>query len=103
MIGPRLELHSLLKELLGSENVYFQPPSNIRMHFPCIVYKLENISNNFADNNVYLKDHSYKITYITKDPDDEMIDKLSSLPQTRFQNHYYVDGLNHYAYIKYYK
>lgn len=103
MIGPRLELHSLLQELLGSENVYFQPPSNIRMHFPCIVYKLENISNNFADNDVYLKDHSYKITYITKDPDDEMIDKLSSLPQTRFQNHYYADGLNHYAYIKYYK
>lgn len=103
MIGPRLELQSLLEELLGSEYVYFQPPSNIRLQFPCIVYKLENIDNNFANNDVYKKDHGYKLTYITRDPDDENIDKISSLPQTRFLNHYVSDGLNHYAYIKYYK
>lgn len=103
MIGPRLELQTLLENLLGSENVYFQPPSNLRLSYPCIVYSLENIDNKFANNNVYKKDHGYKIIYITKDPDDEMIDNIASLPQTRFLNFYTSDGLNHYRYIKYYK
>lgn len=103
MIGPRLELQTLLENLLGSENVYFQPPSNLRLSYPCIVYSLENIDNKFANNNVYKKDNGYKIIYITKDPDDEMIDNIASSPQTRFLNFYSADGLNHYVYIKYYK
>lgn len=103
MIGPRLELQTLFETLLGSEKVYFQPPSNIRLSYPCIIYSLENISNDFANNNVYKQDHSYKIIYVTKDPDDENIDKIASLPQTRFLNFYTADGLNHYVYIKYFK
>ena len=49
----RLELQSFLEEILGSRNVYFQPPTSFKMEYPAIVYARKNIINTFADNNVY--------------------------------------------------
>ena len=34
-------LRSIVKQRCGSENVYYQPPANLRMKYPCICYKLE--------------------------------------------------------------
>ena len=34
----RLELHEALCEVLGSRNVYFQPPDNVTMRYPCFVF-----------------------------------------------------------------
>ena len=36
-------LRSIVKQRCGSENVYYQPPANLRMKYPCICYKLEKI------------------------------------------------------------
>ena len=45
MAKTREELHELLVSVLGSRNVYFQPPESIRMQYPAIVYARNNMQN----------------------------------------------------------
>ena len=40
-MSKRIDLGNKLKEILGSSNVYFQPPDNLKMVYPCIRYRLE--------------------------------------------------------------
>ena len=49
----RLELQETLEELLGSRNVYYEPPANIKMEYPAIVYSRDNIQTRFASNKVF--------------------------------------------------
>ena len=47
-MANRLDLQALLEDLLGSRNVYYQPPESVKMNYPAIVYALEDIENTFA-------------------------------------------------------
>lgn len=99
---PRLQLHRELVELLGSTNVYFQPPSSIKMSYPCIKYERSNSDVQFADNRSYIVVDRYLLTYITRDPDDDMIDKVPKhFPMCTFDRHFKTDNLNHYNYNLY--
>lgn len=91
----RLELHELLCGLLGNRNVYFQPPSSVQMKYPAIVYSRDDIENTFADNTVYTQNYAYQITVIDKNPDSEIVGKVSMLPACRFERHFTADNLNH--------
>lgn len=91
----RIDLHTKLEEVLGSDNVYFQPPSNLKMTYPCIVYNRALITSEFADNTAYKLKDVYDITLIEKDPDsqtshDIMIEFLAS-----FKANYIADSLYH--------
>lgn len=101
LLKKRRKLQSLLEELLESRNVYFQPPSNIRMKYPCVVYELSRIQNQHADNAAYLKGLGFSVMYITRNPEDEMILKLDSLPYAYFDTHFESDNLHHYQYTIY--
>ncbi len=46
-----LNYRLFLVSLLGSDNVYFQPPPTVKMQYPCIVYKRDYLNTEFADNN----------------------------------------------------
>lgn len=102
MMGRRLELHEKLCELLGSRNVYFEPPATIRMKYPAIVYKRETIRNEFADNLVYKQDVAYQIVVIDQDPDSEFVEKVSKLPACRWNRHFESDNLNHDVFVIYF-
>ena len=52
-MASRLELHEALCKVLGSRNVYFQPPEDIKMNYPAIEYSRASIDNTFANNDVY--------------------------------------------------
>lgn len=91
----RLKLHELLCEVLGSTNVYFQPPESIKMKYPAIVYSREPIKNTFADDLVYVQSYTYSVTVIDRDPDSKIVGKLSMLPRCRQTRHYISDNLNH--------
>ena len=91
----RLELHTELCNVLGSKNVYFQPPESIRMKYPAIVYDLEGIENLFSGNCVYAQNCSYRVVFISSDPDSDTIAKLSRLPKSKYIKHYASDNLNH--------
>lgn len=98
----RLELHELLCEILGSRNVYYQPPESVKMLYPAIVYERARIDNNFANNGVYMQSPGYTITVIDKDPDSEIVFKISQLPMCRYDRHFTSDNLNHDTFMLYY-
>lgn len=92
----RSDFHNRL-EKLGCR-AYFQPPSNVSMGYPCIVYELDQIVKKRADNGVYLKTRRYQVKLITKNPDDPMVDALASMVHSEFKLHYTTDTLNHFVF-----
>lgn len=101
-MNRRIQLHQILVDLLGSTNVYFQPPSTVQMKFPCIIYSRDARDEKFADNILYLGKNRYSISVVDKNPDSDIPDKVGALPLTSFSQHYVVDNLNHDVYSTYY-
>ena len=95
MLNDRLALHELLCEKLGSRNVYFQPPESVKMKYPAIVYSRNRIENTSADNVVYRQSVRYTITVIDRDPDSEIVKRISQIPRIMFDRSYVSDNLNH--------
>lgn len=98
----RLEVHEILKNVSGIENIYFQPPENIKMKYPAIIYSLDDIENNRADNYIYKQEKAYQIIIIDYDPDSELIDKISNMSKCVFVRSYVSDNLNHTIFKKYF-
>ena len=94
-MGNRLDLQALLEKLLGSRNVYFQPPASVKMQYPAIVYSRSRIRNTHADDSVYRQLPEYEVTVIDSDPDSDIVMKVSALPYCTYDRHYTADGLNH--------
>ena len=94
-MGQRLDLHQILENILGSDNVYFQPPPEHRMSYPCIVYNRSNIRPAFSDNIPYKHDKEYTLTVIDPNPDSAIPDLISQLPRCIFDRHFTSDQLNH--------
>lgn len=89
------ELNVLLEKLLGSRNVYYQPPTNVRMNYPAIKYSKTKIESKFADNAAYSFSNRYEIIVISQQPDNPVIYELLKLPYCTFDRHYKADNLNH--------
>lgn len=99
MAKNRMTLQRFLKT--KTANVYFQPDTNIKLKFPCIVYSRTRMNSTFANDEVYKLDHGYKIVYIHSDPDDPLVDEIAKFQKCRFIREYTVDGLYHDEYIIY--
>lgn len=98
----RLELQDLLEDILGSPNVYFQPPESLKIKYPAIVYSRSNMRSTFANNSLYKLDNAYTVILIYDDPDSVTPRKLLSLPMCSFDRHYVADNLYHDAFTLYY-
>lgn len=94
-MAPRLDLQTLLVSLLGTNNVYFQPPPTKEMSYPCFVYKIDARNTEFANNLPYKHMKRYQLTVIDRDPDSDLPDKIADLPMCSFERHYTADNLNH--------
>jgi len=95
-MAPRLQLHDLLIEMV--DDVYFQPPSNIKMQFPCILYVMDDSHSEFADNRPYLQAKRYQVTVVDRNPDSPLPDLVEDLPLCRFERRFATDELNHWVY-----
>lgn len=91
----RTELQKTLEHILGTRNVYFQPPALVKIKYPAIVYSRSKIENTHADNAVYRQGNQYELIVIDPDPDSEIVRKVSRLPKCRYDRHYVADNLNH--------
>lgn len=91
-MGQRLNLSQILRNLLGSNNVYFQPLSDLKMKFPCIVYERAKLEPDYADNLPYKIDKVYYVTCIYDDPDSDIPLKLAQLPMCVHQRHYVTNN-----------
>lgn len=72
----RSALHEKLCDILGSRNVYHDPPSNIHLNYPCIIYKRTQVDTRKADNIRYINWYPYDVQIISKDPDFELFDSF---------------------------
>ena len=102
LIDKSQELFNIFKNIIGNNNVYYQPPSSVTMEYPAIVYSRKDIENKFANNNVYMQSHAYQVTVIDKDPDSEIADKVSKLQKCVYVRHYTMDNLNHDVFTIFY-
>lgn len=90
---PRLQLQTLLKTL--TPNVYFQPPANVQMKYPCIVYNRDTSDVQFAGNNPYRFTLRYQVTVIDADPDSVIPGKVAALPMCLRNRYFAADNLHH--------
>lgn len=94
-------LQAALEALLGNDRVYFQPPENIVLQYPCIVYALDRADTDYADNFPYHRSKRYAVTVIDRNPDSLIPDKVGGL-QTSLLNRAYTSGnLHHTTYLLY--
>lgn len=97
----RLELHAELVKFLP--NVYFQPPSNIQMTYPCIVYNKSGKDRQFANDSVYLSKQEYRLMLIERNPDSTVADSIeNSFENCTIGQYYTVDNLHHTTLNLYY-
>lgn len=96
---PRREqLHEILVGILGTRNVYFQPPSNTVMTYPCIVYSRDSAFESHADNRLYRFKQRYQVTVIDRNPDSSIPGKIRQLPECSYERFFTADNLNHDVY-----
>lgn len=101
-MGSRIYLQNLLETLLGSENVYYDPPTSLAMKYPAIRYSKSDIDTVYANNSTYKSMKRYEIIVIDKKADNPVIEKLLNLPYCSFDRHYKSDNLNHDVLTLYY-
>lgn len=98
----RLALQKIFEQILGSRNVYFQPPENFKMRYPCIVYELKGIFTLYASNGKHRKVPRYQCMLITADPDNDILEKILELPMSSLESPYTASNLYHYPITIYY-
>ena len=98
----RLELQQILVNILGSSNVYFQPPATITLKYPCIIYQRSKIEQKYADNRTYNSRVRYSVILISRKHETEIINKLLELQYCSYDRFYTADSLNHDSFTIYY-
>lgn len=100
----RMPLDDILRDVIGGpfedghSHVYFQPPANIDMYYPCIKYDFTNEDDYFADNKPFINYQRYTVTVIDEDPDSKIYKKLKDrLPYCSIDRIYSYDGLMHFV------
>ena len=99
-MAPRLQLQTLLESI--TEHVYFQPPSNVQMEYPCILYERDGADAKYADNAMYRHTKRYQVTVVDRNPDTNISDEVEFLPLCRFDRFFVADNLNHFVYSLYF-
>ena len=101
-MASRLDLQTKLEELLGSTNVYYQPPTNTIMKYDAIRYKLLKKDSKFADDIRYKSMNCYDVIVISRLPDPPVVDGILELPYSSLNRYYVSDNLNHYSITLYF-
>ena len=92
-MAQRIELQAILESFVP--NVYFQPPSNVQIVYPCIVYEREPSSVSFAGNKKYRGTTRYQITVIDRDPESPILPLVNGLPLSAHNRCFSKDNLHH--------
>lgn len=97
----RLELHEKLSKLMP--NVYFQPPSNVRMTYPAIVYSLDKVHALHADNVIYVMGFCYTVTFISSKYDEaKILEILDAFEMISLNRAFVSDNLYHTVFQLYF-
>lgn len=92
-MAPRPDLQTILEGI--TPNVYFQPPANVQMLYPAIVYERDRADSKFADDLPYSVTKKYSLQLISEEPDDNIFDALAKLPMCAHERFFVAGNLNH--------
>lgn len=99
----RIQLQTILENLLGTKEVYFQPPNKIKMHYPAIVYYLDRIDTRSADDNHYFMKNRYGVIFMTRDADSDIPAKiLAEFPMSTYDRSARNENVYHHYLTLYY-
>lgn len=102
-MARRLQLHEELCSILGSRNVYFQPPESVKLQYDAIIYTVSDRNDKRADDLKYGNFVGYDVTVITKNPDSDLPDKLfNSFSRIRHSRTFTSNNLHHDLFRIYY-
>lgn len=94
------ELIAHFKMVVGIPNVYYEPPENTKMKYPCVRFQRRRFSSQSADNINYIVHEQFEATLIYKSPDSPLPRRLlMSTPMCSHDRHYTADNLSHDVYI----
>lgn len=98
------DLGELLSKVTGlpPSRIKFEPPGKERLQYPCIRYCLNRIDQQHADDITYFGHKGYQITFMSKDPESDIPDKILELPYCKLDRPYVADGLNHWVFTLYF-
>ena len=87
------------------ETVYFDPPTSVRMDYPCFRFVMNNTDSRYADNIHYMNHKRWAITYITRDVEDaEQVVKpvLNAFKYCTHETTYRAENLEHVVFNLYF-
>lgn len=94
-MASELKLQNKFEELLGTKQVYYQPPESIQMSYPAIRYSKKKPDVKYANDKKYSKMDCYEVIVMDFVPDNPVIEKILELPYTSHDRVYVSDNLNH--------
>lgn len=98
LADKRLALYEELRTMFPEGylyNIYYQPPHNIKMNFPCIEYSFDGVNKTYANDATYLKSYKFTGMVISKNIDDPLFDAFIDHSRFKIVNKTIVDGLHH--------
>lgn len=101
-MGDRLELQAVFEDILGSSAVYMQPPTNVSLVYPCIIYSRNNWHTRYAGNGLYKDKIAYQVTVVDRNPDSEIPHQIARLPYASYERFFAKDQLNHDVFTVFY-
>lgn len=96
------EVQSILESILGSRNVYFQPPASVQIKFPAFIYFTGRVNDRFADDSRYLKRRPYEVQYVSKTFDEKFVNDMLELPYCELNTTFKKDNVYHYNFTIYF-
>lgn len=103
-----------LKDLLGTDEVYFQPGPDVSasddayiltgIQYPCFIMERTTAFQPKANDRTYLFRPGYQVSYINYDePDPEMLEEfVRHFGCCEYQKHFVSDNLHHDVFMIYY-
>ena len=98
----RIMLQNLLETILGSRQVYFQPPESVTMSYPAIKYSRTKSDTKYANDSSYIQKTRYELIVIDRKPNNPVIEELMKLPYCSYDRGYKSNNLNHDVLTLYY-
>jgi hypothetical protein len=96
-MGARADFQTILETILGSNKVYFKPPTDpLDYSSPIIMYKRDWAKSIFATNRAYRHVLRYQVTLISRSADTDSIrEALALLPMSTYDRYFTTDNLHH--------
>jgi hypothetical protein len=96
------ELQTLLREIEGVTEAYFQKPGNLTLTPPYIVYEIDDEYVARADDTAFAFWNRYTVTIVDRDPDSPIRATVRDLPHASMDRKFISGGLYHFVYNLYF-